>query len=468
MSGKREGELLIPFLTLVTDIIMLEVALGLSYWLRFYSPLIEWIPVTKGLPPYLTYFSDSFFLVIVWIFFALRRGLFAARRATSPVDEFYSIVKIVSITMMVTMSAAFFYRGFSYSRIVFIYVWLGSTFFLTVSRLLVIYLERWRYRTGSGLLNVAIVGSGKGASQNVENILKYPGIGFRLTGFFGEMSALSQKTKRLGAIQNLPEVIRQEKIHTLILALGEKQHEMLLPIFKLCEGLNVEFLLLPDLVELMTSQLQIVQRGDISMIQIKDVRIKGWRGISKRIFDITISTLGLLLLAPVFALVSLVIKLESRGTVFFKQERIGFDGKEFLIYKFRSMKEDAEVESGPVWASEKDPRRTMIGMFLRRSSIDELPQLINVLKGEMSLVGPRPERKVFVEKFRREIPRYLERHRVRSGMTGWAQVNGLRGNTPIDERTRYDIYYVENWSFAFDLKIILKTISAVIIGENSY
>ncbi|OVE79079.1 hypothetical protein BVY01_03510 [bacterium I07] len=204
------------------------------------------------------------------------------------------------------------------------------------------------------------------------------------------------------------------------------------------------------------------------VLMVKDVPIRGWNLVFKRLFDLVFSSLGLLVLWPVFGLAALLIKLSSKGDVFYRQDRVGLDGKEFRLIKFRSMILDAENESGPVWTVEKDPRVTGVGKILRRTSIDELPQLVNVWKGEMSLVGPRPERQHFVEQFKDEVPKYLERHRVKSGMTGWAQVNGLRGNVSIAERTQYDVYYVENWSLLFDVKIILMTLGAVMTGKNSY
>jgi exopolysaccharide biosynthesis polyprenyl glycosylphosphotransferase len=178
----------------------------------------------------------------------------------------------------------------------------------------------------------------------------------------------------------------------------------------------------------------------------------------KRGMDLLGSLVGLVVLSPILMLVALIIKLESRGPVFYAQTRVGLDGKPFPVLKFRSMRVDAEAETGPVWATEDDPRRTKVGTFLREKSIDELPQLINVLFGDMSLVGPRPERPVFVEQFRRVVPRYMDRLKVKAGLAGWAQVNGLRGNTSIVERTKYDVYYVENWSLLFDIKILIRTV----------
>jgi exopolysaccharide biosynthesis polyprenyl glycosylphosphotransferase len=467
MSFKREGELLIPFLSVLNDILIIEFSLIFSYWLRFYSPLVKWVPVSKGFPPFSAYLYGSFFLVAAWLLIFNRFGLYRSRRNISPIDEAGRLVKAVSMGLLVMMSATFFYRGFSFSRLVFLLVWLTSLFFLTFTRVLLLYLEKWRHRRNRGLLNVAIIGRGGPIHRVLENILQTPGFGYRMLGYVGETGAYPQ-IPRLGGTAELPQLIRQHQIHVLVLALTEEQHQLVWSIMKSCEGLNVEFLLLPDLLEMLTSQLQVVQFCGVSALKLKEVRIKGWQGILKRVFDISISLFALILLAPVLITVAILIKLDSRGSVIYKQERVGFDGREFWIFKFRTMKTGAEQQTGPIWAQTHDPRRTRIGAFLRRTSIDELPQLFNVLRGEMSLVGPRPERKFFVDKFKEEIPRYLERHRVKSGMTGWAQVNGLRGNTPIDERTKYDIYYIENWSMAFDLKIILKTLSTVISGENSY
>jgi len=370
--------------------------------------------------------------------------------------------------MMVMMSATFFYRGFSYSRLVFLYVWVLSIFLLTIGRILLIKYKQHRYAHGRGLLNAAIVGSGKWAIILFDKVIQNPEIGFKIVGCSGKIAGLTQRTKYLGEIDELPEIIRANNIHLLLLVLDSNEHELFWNIIKMCEGVNVEFMMLPDQVEMMTSQLQVIQVGGIPLLRIKDVRLKGWEGILKRVFDVILSMLGLIIFSPIFLVVAILIKLTSKGPVFYRQPRIGFDGKEFWIYKFRSMREDAEKESGPVWAIENDPRVTPVGRMLRRTSIDELPQLVNVFLSDMSIVGPRPERRVFVEKFKKSIPKYLERHRVKSGMTGWAQVNGLRGNTPIEERTKYDIYYVENWSLAFDFEIILKTIWVVISGKNSY
>jgi exopolysaccharide biosynthesis polyprenyl glycosylphosphotransferase len=185
-------------------------------------------------------------------------------------------------------------------------------------------------------------------------------------------------------------------------------------------------------------------------------------------FDIVFSSMLLILFSPIVLLISLLIKLNSKGSIFYSQDRVGLDGNSFNVYKFRTMKTDAEKHTGPVWASQDDPRVTKVGKFLRRTSLDEIPQFINVLRGDMSVVGPRPERPHFVNQFKDVVPKYLDRHLLKTGITGWAQVNGLRGQAPIEERTKYDLYYIENWSLAFDIKIILKTIYSVMFGKDAY
>jgi exopolysaccharide biosynthesis polyprenyl glycosylphosphotransferase len=217
----------------------------------------------------------------------------------------------------------------------------------------------------------------------------------------------------------------------------------------------------------MASEVSIGELGGLPLLTIRDIALRGWKLTLKRAVDLIGSAVGLVVLSPLLMLVALLVKLDSPGPVFYAQERMGLDARPFWMLKFRSMWKDAEAKTGPVWATKDDPRRTKIGAFIRRFSIDELPQFINVLLGEMSLVGPRPERPVFVEQFRQSIPRYMDRHREKAGLTGWAQVNGLRGDTSIAERTKYDLWYTENWSLLLDFKIILRTIIRVFADRNA-
>ena len=218
----------------------------------------------------------------------------------------------------------------------------------------------------------------------------------------------------------------------------------------------------------MASEVSIGDLGGLPLLTVRDTALQGWRLTVKRSIDMLGSAFGLIFLSPVMMLLAVLIKLESDGPVFYTQERMGLDGKRFMMLKFRSMRADAEVETGPVWASADDSRRTRLGTIIRRLSIDELPQLMNVFIGDMSLVGPRPERPVFVEQFQQSIPRYMDRHREKAGITGWAQVNGLRGDTSISERTKYDLWYIENWSIALDFRILIRTILNIFNDEHAY
>jgi exopolysaccharide biosynthesis polyprenyl glycosylphosphotransferase len=272
----------------------------------------------------------------------------------------------------------------------------------------------------------------------------------------------------LGRIGALPALIDEHSIDEVIIALPEASHEEILTIISLCEPGKVNIKVYPDVFQIIAAQVSIGDLGGLPLLTVRDIALRGWRLTLKRAVDLLGSAVGLILLSPLMVLVAALIKLDSRGPVFYGQVRMGLDAKPFWTIKFRSMRADAEAETGPVWAIKDDPRRTRLGTLIRHFSIDELPQLINVLVGEMSLVGPRPERPVFVEQFKQSIPRYMDRHREKAGLTGWAQVNGLRGDTSISERTKYDLWYIENWSLLLDFKIILKTIFNTFTSKNAY
>jgi exopolysaccharide biosynthesis polyprenyl glycosylphosphotransferase len=272
----------------------------------------------------------------------------------------------------------------------------------------------------------------------------------------------------LGSLNQIRELVQKHDIDLVVLTLPFEQLSLVSSTADSLANLNTDLQFVPDLMELHTSRMRLTEIAGIPFVSVREVAMSGADRIVKRAFDLICSVTGLLLLLPLFGLLALLVKTSSPGPVFYEQDRLGLDGREFRMIKFRTMRVDAEAKTGAVWTVESDPRVTWIGRYLRRFSLDELPQLWNVVVGDMSLVGPRPERKVFVDQFSTQMPRYFERHRVRSGLTGWAQVNGLRGNTSIEERTLYDLFYVENWSLALDVKIILMTIHHVLRGENAY
>ena len=467
-SGRKD--ILIPLLTVSSDVVAIEGSFLFSYWLRFLSPFTDLFPVELGVPPLEAYVYGSFFVIPVWLFLFKTRGMYATRRTSHFSDEFFPIVRVVVVGMLVVMAAAFFYRAFSFSRLVFGLLALSSVTFLSVGRFTVLKIEQARYRLGHDIKRVIIVGTNESARRIFQAFRIRPSLGYHVIGYFAasKQGLRLPGATRLGTITAVPKYIGNHPVDLVLVALPYTDHSKLFALVRECQGLNVEILMAPDMVELMTSRVRVEEIEGVPFIQVREASLTTWNRILKRSFDVLFAFIIVLLASPLLLILALIIKGTSPGPVFFLQERVGLDGTLFRVIKFRTMQADAERKTGPVWAKKNDPRTTPVGRILRRFSLDELPQLFNVIRGEMSLVGPRPERPFFVERFKDQIPKYLDRHRVKTGMTGWAQVNGLRGNAPIEERTKYDVYYVENWSLDFDVKIILKTLRAVLFGKDAY
>ncbi len=472
MSNQRRNDFLIPLLTVVSDVCALELAFLLSYWLRFYSQLTSIVEVTQGIPPLGNYIVTSFLFIPVWLFIFQSRELYTTRRNTHISDELFAIIRIISIGMLILMSTTFFYREFSYSRAVFVLIWLTAIVTVTTGRYFVMRFEQSLYKRGRELKTVAIVGNNTTANSVFTHLTENKSLGYEIIGYYAKMPADEllplARSQYLGAIKNLPMEIAKYRLQAALISLSYKEHPQLYELIRDAEGLNIDLMMVPDMLDLMTSRVRIQDIEGLPFIKIKEIPLSTWNKISKRTFDIIVSFVILILASPLMVLICILIKATSRGPIFYIQERVGLDGISFPIIKFRSMHVNAEASTGPVRNTKSDNRSTPVGKLLRRTSFDELPQLWNVLLGHMSIVGPRPERPYFVAQFKEKIPRYLERHRMKSGMTGWAQVNGLRGNAPIEERTKFDVYYIENWSIVFDIKIILKTIYAVIVGKDAY
>ena len=272
----------------------------------------------------------------------------------------------------------------------------------------------------------------------------------------------------VGHYDDLPRILTENKIDDVILTLPSNASKDISELFATLQNETVNVQLVPDIPELFRLTSSIEDIDGLPIVSVSQGPLVGWAALQKQAIDVSVSLLSLLLLSPILILISLLIAFTSGRPIFYSQERMGLDGKTFKMFKFRTMGKSAEEETGPTWARPDDPRRTKIGTFLRKTSLDELPQLWNVLRGDMSIVGPRPERPIFINSFRKELPGYMLRHKVKSGMTGWAQINGWRGNTSINERLKYDIYYIDNWSLALDFKIMLLTFWRVIFDRNAY
>jgi exopolysaccharide biosynthesis polyprenyl glycosylphosphotransferase len=326
-----------------------------------------------------------------------------------------------------------------------------------------------------------IVGTGSTGQHVLDTIARSPWLGYEIVGVLSHLGARGDigderpdaslpEVPLLGNDGELATVVARHNIDEVIIALNGTPHEEVLALTQTLIEAPVNVKVYPDTFQLITkNELSLDDLGGLPMVSVRNVALRGWNRVIKRVMDVVLSAIILVFVSPIIIILAALVKLTSPGAVFHLQERIGHDGRTFLCIKLRSMASGAEELTGPIWATRDDPRRTRLGQFMRRYSLDELPQFINVLLGEMSIVGPRPERPHFVEQFRESIPGYNYRHNEKAGITGWAQVNGLRGDTSIEERTRYDLYYVENWSPLFDLKIMIKTVWLVLRpDENAY
>jgi Undecaprenyl-phosphate glucose phosphotransferase len=373
----------------------------------------------------------------------------------------------VGVLVLVTIMT-FFFRGYDYSRVVILYFWLLSIGVVWFARASFREGLRFARRRGYNLRYAVVVGGGPLAATVVQRIRSRPDVGIEVRGVVGDDRDGATGTRWLGAYKDLRVVLDAHQVDHVILALTHEDYGRLPGLLDAVGDEPVTIHVVPDLLRFTSLRGGIEEFEGVPFIHLRESPLYGWSRVAKRAFDLAFSLIGLVLLSPVFLLLAVAIKFSSPGPIFYRQERMGLDGQRFKMLKFRTMRSGAEAGSGPVWASPSDARRTRLGAFLRRLSLDELPQFINVIRGQMSVVGPRPERPVFVEQFRRNVPGYMLRHKVKSGITGWAQINGLRGNTSLEKRIQYDLEYIERWSFWFDLKIIILTLVRVLFDRNAY
>lgn len=456
----------------LTDVVMANLAFYAGYWMR------RWIPWPEQAQN-MGRFADYATLVVthvgsILLIFAFSR-LYRVARTTSRIDEFYSVFKAttVSTLMGVALSSLLFKNSaleMDYSRGMVLYGWGLSIVLITIGRIVHANIRFRLRRRGWGSDRLLIVGTGEVGRMVHQKIQSNPGLGYSVAGFVttdGSNGDAPLGAEILGHASELAPLIEKHDVDEVIIALPDATHQDILMLLSECERGQVTIKVFPDLFQIMASPVGIGDLGGLPLVTVRDIALRGWRRLAKRTMDIIGATIGLVVLSPLMMFVAVLIKLDSRGPVFYAQERMGLDARPFKILKFRSMRKNAEA-TGPGWTVEDDPRITRLGRIIRRIDVDELPQLINVLLGQMSLVGPRPERPVYVNQFRRSIPRYMDRHWEKAGLTGWAQVNGLRGDTSIAERTKYDLWYIENWSLLLDIKILLRTIFNVFESPNSY
>ena len=411
-------------------------------------------------------------LVLVGTFFMQR--MYQRRRPISHLDEFLKIILYNSFAVLITIALlTLLRRDIDYHRSLVVYAWLLSIGILTFLRTVHAQLQWQIQARGIGDDRVLIIGAGEIGQMLIQKILTNPQLGYQVIGVVdngkSDRATYPKNVTNLGTLADIPWIIDRYGIDEVIVGLPESNHQELVNIISLCEREKVGIRVFPDVFQMLASEVNIGDLGGLPLLTIRDVALQGWMLALKRSMDVMVSVVALILSSPLMLFTAILIKLESPGPVFYTQERMGLDARPFKIIKFRSMRHDAE-SSGPGWTRPDDPRKTKLGNFIRSTNLDEFPQFVNVLIGDMSLVGPRPERPVYVEQFRQSIPRYMDRHREKAGLTGWAQVNGLRGDTSIAERTKYDLWYIENWSLWLDIKIILRTLVQMVlrVDKNAY
>lgn len=464
----RRPRVLFTLSLVLVDAAMGSLAFFAAYLIRLWTRGAEIGPFTDYLPLAAIQAGNT----LLAFFF---NKFYHRRHAALLLDETYRLVGAVTVATLLTIAfISFALRDtLQYQRSMIVLAWAAGLLTLTLGRAIHGRIQRRLQRRGVGADRVLIVGTGEVGRMILQKIQHTPGLGYRVIGFADAGSNGQRAPAKvmglpvLGTVEDLPMIIEDQTIEEVIIGLPEATHQELVGIVSQCEREKVSIRVFPDVFQIMASEVTISDLAGLPLLTIRDVALRGWKLTLKRLVDVVFSSVFLLFTSPIMMLTALLVKLDSPGPVFFAQERMGLDAKPFKMLKFRSMRADAE-RNGPGWTIKDDPRRTRVGTFIRKTSIDEFPQFINVLMGDMSVVGPRPEQPAYVEQFRQSIPRYMERHREKAGVTGWAQINGLRGDTSIAERTKYDLWYIENWSLWLDLKIILRTGFKAVLDKTAY
>lgn len=456
-------------LMLLGDLVVIASCWLVAYAIRFYAFGPE---PSESIPPLRPYLWMLAPVLLIWAAAFRVFDLYRPRRISTKSREVWDITKASTISVLILMAVSFLYRDFSFSRLVVVIFWITSTASLSLIRGLSRQILRVSRRRNFNLRHALVIGTGETAEKLTEVLQSHLEVGVRIIGLLGEKDSLVRHPVAgvpvLGLYEDLAKVMAQRTVDMVFIALPlESSHRMEQVLADIGDS-PVDIKVIPDFYRYATLRGSVEEFEGVPIISLQDTPLHGWDLVRKRSFDIVGAFVALLLASPLMLLIGCLIKLTSPGPVFYRQMRTGLDGKSFLMLKFRTMCLDAEDETGPVWAHAEDERRTSVGSLLRRTSLDELPQFWNVLRGEMSIVGPRPERPEFIVQFRERLPQYMLRHKMKAGMTGWAQVNGWRGNTSIEKRLEYDLYYIEHWSLWFDIKIMLLTVWKGFIHRHAY
>ncbi len=457
-------------LMVIIDAAITVASFMLAYFFKFY--ILNDGP-GPGVLPAVEYFRLLIFIVPVYMLIYYTCGVYAPKRTVRRRFEIYGIVKANVIGIMALIIILYLIiREIDISRSVMAFFSVINIFITSAFRLILRKGLRTIRSKGYNLKHLLLVGYSRAAEEYIDRLTDNPQWGYAAVGILDNnipAGTVYRGVKVLGSLGNLEIILPENKLDEIAITLSLKDYDYLESIVSICEKSGVHTKFIPDYNSMIPSRPYTEDLMGLPVINIRYVPLTNTGNkLIKRLVDIVGSVLGIVITSPIMLLAAVLVKATSPGPVIFKQERVGLHNKTFYMYKFRSMEQQKPKDEKRAWTVRDDPRVTKVGKLLRRTSLDELPQLFNILRGDMSLVGPRPERPLFVEKFKEEIPRYMVKHQVRPGLTGWAQVNGLRGDTSIRKRIDYDIYYIENWTLGFDIKIIFMTFFTGFVNKNAY
>lgn len=465
----KENQRLLNISLVVLDVIVIAISLLCSLWLRFKTTLFGPIGGHLGSLSYILFFTFAVVPVYLILYFAF--GLYKPRRTYKNIfSEATQLIKVNIVAFVLLVSILFVINQPDFSRIMLFLLAIIATFFGIIERFLIRSILKRIRVNNRNLKHILIVGDNDLAFTFARRIRDNPYLGFVVSGFLGRPDHVGRQiegSRVIGSFKDLDDILDKNLFDRVVLAIPLKYYYKIDELVESCERVGIKAEIIPDYIRYFPAQPSVDMIEDIPIINIRYVPLDDqFNKFLKYLSDYVIAIIAIIITSPIMILTAIAIKLTSPGPIIFKQERIGHYSKPFMMYKFRSMKVQNPSEEKSEWTTRDDPRKTRVGEFIRKTSIDELPQFFNVLKGDMSVVGPRPERPYFVEQFKETIPKYMVKHQVKPGLTGWAQIHGCRGDTSITKRIKYDIEYVENWHMGLDLAIMIKT--AVKKNPNAY
>lgn len=467
----KDNQKVLNRLHVLMDVMIMVASYVLAYLIKFY--IIDAGTTNEGVLPVRDYFIVLIFLVPGYVILYFLCGVYGPKRTVKQRHEFITILQANTLGMAFYIIVLYLViREINYSRLMMGIFYILNIFITCLSRVVLRTMLRTIRKKGYNIKHVLVVGYSRAAEQYIDRLGWNPQWGYKVCGILDDTvpaGTLYKGIRVLGRLENLEVILPQNELDEVAIALALRDYDNLERVVNICEKSGVHTKFIPDYNSVIPTRPYTEDLMGLPVINIRYVPLANTSNkVIKRAMDIVGSACGIVILSPLLLLLAILVKISSPGPVIFKQERVGLHGKPFYMYKFRSMEQQSEDEEKKAWTVRDDPRVTGIGRLMRRTSLDELPQLFNILKGDMSLIGPRPERPLFVERFKEEIPRYMVKHQVRPGLTGWAQVNGYRGDTSIKKRIDCDIYYIENWTIGFDIKIFLLTFFTGFINKNAY